>query len=57
MCGRYWIDDGSESEELMEILEEVNRRAPNEPVKISGEIFPTDTVPVIASSRSQKPAA
>ena len=57
MCGRYWIDDGRESIELRDIIEEVNRRVIVEPVKTSGEIFPADAVPVIASNRNMVPTA
>ena len=57
MCGRYWIDDGRESIELHDIIEEVNRRVVVEPVKTSGEIFPADVVPVIASNRNMVPTA
>ena len=57
MCGRYWIDDGRESIELQGIIEQVNRRVVVEPVKTSGEIFPSDTVPVLATSRSRTPGA
>ena len=57
MCGRYWIDDGRESIELRDIIEEVNRRVVVEPVKTSGEIFPADVVPVIASNRNIVPTA
>ena len=56
MCGRYHIDDGRDSVELSEIIEAVNRRAA-EPVKTSGDIYPTDTVPVVASSRSLTPVS
>ncbi len=57
MCGRYWIDDGRESVELGEIIEAVNRRAVDKPVKTAGEIFPADVVPVVASNKSMVPAA
>ena len=57
MCGRYWIDDGRESIELQGIIEQVNRRVVVEPVKTSGEIFPSDTVPVLATSRNHTPGA
>lgn len=56
MCGRYRIDDGRDSVELHDIIEAVNRRS-GEPVKTSGEIFPTDLVPVIANSRRLAPSA
>ena len=57
MCGRYYIDDGIDSGELREIIDEVNRRSNADQVKTSGEIFPTDTVPIIANSRAMAPSA
>lgn len=57
MCGRYRIDDGRDSIELHDIIEEVNRRVVVESVKTSGEIFPTDIVPVMANSKNMTPAA
>ena len=57
MCGRYWIDDGRESVELGQIIEQVNRRPAEGPVKTAGEIFPADVAPVVASSRSLTPGA
>lgn len=57
MCGRYRIDDGHESIELHDIIDEVNRRVVVEPVKTSGDVFPTDVVPVVASDRKMEPAA
>ena len=55
MCGRYYIDDSDA--EMLAIIDALNRRSDTSAVKTSGEIFPTDTVPVIASSRSLKPSA
>ena len=57
MCGRYYIDDGIDSGELQEIIDTVNRRSNADQVKTSGEIFPTDTVPIIANSRAMAPSA
>ena len=57
MCGRYFIDDGIDSGELQEIIEAVNRRSNADQVKTSGEVFPTDTVPIIANSRAMVPSA
>lgn len=57
MCGRYHIDDGRDSVELREIIDEVNRRPTDTPVKTSGEIFPTDVVPVMCLSRRLQPSA
>lgn len=59
MCGRYYIEDDDVQEELLKIIEEVQRRtsASENPValKAHGEIFPTDTVPVIANNRDMRP--
>ena len=57
MCGRYYIDDGIDSGELQEIIDAVNRHSNADQVKTSGEIFPTDTVPIIANSRAMAPSA
>lgn len=49
MCSRYWIDEADETEEeLLAILSHLNRRGI---ACKTGEIFPTDVVPVIANSR------
>lgn len=48
MCGRYFIAEDDPTEELMQIIEAVNRR--NADVKTSGEIRPTDTIPVLANT-------
>ena len=53
MCSRYWIaadDDG----ELVKIIAALNRKGAPENVKTSGEIFPSDTVPVVANNRQLK---
>ena len=50
MCGRYEL--GMDDEALLEIVDELKRRAGLEDVKLSGEVFPTDVVPVIARGRS-----
>ncbi len=52
MCGRYYIGEAVEADELREIIDAVNRRTSDEEVKTSGEIRPADTVPIIASNRS-----
>ena len=53
MCGRYFIgDDSMSTAELQEIIDSLNRHSGKDAVKMSGEIFPTDTVPIIASNRS-----
>ena len=53
MCGRYYIAEDDQAEELKQIIEIVNRKHNGE-IKTSGEVFPSETVPVIATSRSQK---
>ena len=53
MCSRYWIaadDDG----ELAKIIAALNRKGAPENVKTSGEIFPSDTVPVVANNPQLK---
>lgn len=57
MCGRYYINAGIDAEELREIMDAVNRRSRGDGVKTAGEVFPTDTVPVIARSRALAPSA
>lgn len=55
MCGRYYIAEDDQAEELRQIIDMINRKNNGEgAVKTSGEIFPSETVPVIAASRSQK---
>lgn len=48
MCGRYTVFTEEEIIEMRAIVEEVSRRYGNQPVS-TGEIFPTNTVPVIAA--------
>lgn len=50
MCGRYYIGLDSE-EEWLAILEALNRKGAPEGMKTSGEIFPSDIVPVLANNR------
>ena len=55
MCGRYYIAEDDQAEELRQIIDMINRKNNGEgAVKTSGEIFPSETVPVIAASRSHK---
>lgn len=54
MCGRYFIDMEDTDEELEEIIAILQRRKGSAPVK-TGEIFPSDTVPVIANNRRLMP--
>ena len=55
MCGRYYIGDELDWEELKSVVDAVNRVTGAEGVKTRGEIFPADTVPVLARSRGRKP--
>lgn len=52
MCGRFYLPENDVSEELMELLKNLNR---TEPVKSSGELCPGDTIPVLCRSRSGAP--
>ena len=49
MCGRYYLLDDIDVEELTRIIEAVNRKSPA--AKTRGEIFPGDVVPVLAGTR------
>lgn len=49
MCGRFFLADSDNSGELRSIIDQLNRRGVT--VK-TGEIFPTDTVPVLANNRT-----
>ena len=51
MCGRYFLADSGNSGELRGIIDQLNRRGAT--VK-TGEIFPTDTVPVLANNRNRR---
>ena len=57
MCGRFFIDETMGGAELQNIIDALNRRSSASPVKTSGEIFPTDVVPIIANSRSMVQSA
>ena len=58
MCGRYYIDDEDAAEELRQIIEEVNRKNNGDAhIKTSGEIRPTDIVPVVVNSKKDNPMA
>lgn len=54
MCGRYYIEDDGE---LQEIIETINRQTCAVTLKTVGEIRPTDVAPVVATSRALKPSA
>ena len=47
MCGRYYIAGEDSATELQEIIEQLNRR--DAEVK-TGEIYPADIVPVLATT-------
>lgn len=51
MCGRFFLADSDNSGELRSIIDQLNRRSVT--VK-TGEIFPTDTVPVLANNRNRR---
>lgn len=53
MCGRYYIREADSASDLQEIIDQLNRKG--QTVK-TGEIFPSDTVPVIANSKSMQPS-
>ena len=54
MCGRFFLADSDNSGELRSIIDQLNRRGAT--VK-TGEIFPTDTVPVLAERNGRREAA
>ena len=49
MCGRYFVDRAESPDDLERIIDALNRKG--QIVKI-GEIFPSDTVPVIANTKT-----
>ena len=56
MCGRYAIDFMDESGEFNEIIREINRKYSNTEALAqmkTGEVFPTDIVPSLASESAQ----
>lgn len=53
MCGRYYIATPEEEEEIRQIIKEISDKYKNNPdlAKMkTGEIFPTDIVPIIAAN-------
>ena len=54
MCGRFYIGDPDEEWETVVRL--INRRGQVPGLKLSGEVFPTDIVPVLAPGKSGKPS-
>ncbi len=58
MCGRFYIEKDDPTEELVKIIEEIQKKLKddvNEPSIKQGEIFPTDVVPIIARNKSGVP--
>ena len=58
MCGRYHVDLEEENAQVRKILEEINRRyfgTPEREQMKSGEIFPTNIVPVCSNNRKLQP--
>jgi putative SOS response-associated peptidase YedK len=56
MCGRYAIEFEDEINEFKQIIDEINRRYNNTEVHAqmkTGEIFPSNTVPILASNDPQ----
>lgn len=49
MCGRYSLFDEQDNTEVQSIIREVNQQYPDMPIR-TGEIYPTNTVPIIISS-------
>jgi putative SOS response-associated peptidase YedK len=58
MCGRYTVLTEEENIEIKEIINEINERFKNDnsqkPIYKSGEIFPTDNVPIITGDGTSK---
>lgn len=53
MCGRFYIAEEDTAEDLLRIIDALNRRYKSiTPVKTQGEIRPTDIIPVMANSPS-----
>ncbi len=59
MCGRYYIDDEIDEDELQAIFDEINRKYPeikdDKSMKLSGEIYPTNIVPINANNKCLSP--
>ncbi len=59
MCGRYYLDNEIDDNELSEILEEIQRKIDSlddtTGIRLSGEIFPTNTVPIITNNKALAP--
>lgn len=58
MCGRFYIAEEDPTDDLIRIIEEVNRRYSGAvDIRTGGEVSPGDTVPVWANSRKLIPGA
>ena len=68
MCGRYYIDDDIDDEELKVLFKAIQMKIDSmggiyitedknnfDKIKLSGEIFPTNIVPIVANSKSLAP--
>lgn len=54
MCGRYYIESDDMAEQLARIAAEIERRQPDAAINMKlGEIYPTNTVPVISGGGAQ----
>lgn len=56
MCGRYYLDPGEEDPQVQELLEKVKQKYKDTPELAqmkTGEIFPTEIVPVITAASPQ----
>ena len=57
MCGRYYIEEDDMSGRLQYLVETAGKKAEARGLEVkTGEIFPTDIVPVIANGRDLRPA-
>ena len=59
MCGRYYIDDDITDDDIVKLIGELKQQLAflddNDKIRLSGEIFPTDIVPIIANNKSLAP--
>ena len=59
MCGRYYIDDDVTDDDIVKLIGELKQQLAfmddNDKIRLSGEIFPTDIVPIIANNKSLAP--
>lgn len=54
MCGRFFVDKAESPEDLERIIDALNRKGQ---IVKTGEVFPSDTVAVIANTKALTPAA